>query len=458
MKDLLLSLDSNTIKAVFCGEQSCGTLSEDVSQDLVKGSRIVDPEAFTEYLVDLTSPLLPKNKKPTGLYYLVSPDDVELLFLTVNKGDTDPQEQLVASAEERLQKSLEDYYFSFNKIAPFTYQFVAIRREFFESLLEVANIWGVPIKGVIPWPLLLPKSLDTAEPAIFISNQGDRQFVILSDLNGVYFASSYEKKADKKSLKELVSKLSIYNREAPIEKIYSLDSAFTIGASTYDTLPLLQQEDIYSLGEGFELHSVFLRAASADPSILDSSLNALSLLPLPEVKKHPVPVVPLVATLFMVGIIFGSYRLISAGITRPDPVMVGDPADVLGEVVDVPQPATEVPDVVVENPASEVPVKEDLVVRIENGSGVNGAAGRTQIYLEEEGYTVESIGTAPNQIEVTQILVDEAFQDLRDLLKEDLTDITADPVFDVLEELSSDSLEEGFEHNVLIILGQDSEI
>jgi len=95
--------------------------------------------------------------------------------------------------------------------------------------------------------------------------------------------------------------------------------------------------------------------------------------------------------------------------------------------------------------------KEDISIRIENGAGVPGIAGRTQIFLEGLGYQILDIDNADEvrgSTTLIKIKADKA--NYQDLLKEDMKD---DFTVEVEEDLDS-----GLEYDVLIVIGADAKI
>lgn len=65
--------------------------------------------------------------------------------------------------------------------------------------------------------------------------------------------------------------------------------------------------------------------------------------------------------------------------------------------------------------------RKDLSIRVLNGGGVAGAAGKMKAFLEEKGYTVSGVGnTDEYTFDTTQIVVKKGKEGYLTLLKEDL--------------------------------------
>lgn len=450
MRDLLISVNSNNLKLTYCGPEGCGGVSSTVSTELLKGPSIQgisDTQRFTKDLIALANEILPKNEKPEYLSFLLSPEDVFLFFVTINKNDGEVQEQIINSIKSKVDVPLEDLYFSYSKIAPFVYQFVGVRKELMEQLLEISTIWGVPVKSIAPWVCLLPKTLKNTDPAIFIANLGEKQVVALSELNGVYFAESYTEEKETSEIEALVRTLSIYKRERPISQIYTLNTSFSIG-NGYKVLPVLASEEERLLSEGFEEHELFLKIAQSSPEVLETQVNLINLLPLPAPASPAKVLVPAALSLFLVSLLVGGYFLFFADSSSTE-LVPEESNQVLSETAES-TPSAETGEIS-EGTSEETLEREDLSIRIENGAGINGAAGRTQEYLEEFGYSIDSIDTADNQYETTQVLIREDMEKYKELLREDLGADFPEPVFDLLEDNEA-------EYDVLILLGKNISI
>ena len=446
MRELLVSINLNNLKISYCGPEGCGGISSEISPEIVKGSQILDKERLTEDLISLSNEILPKGKKPDGLNFLIGPEDFYVFFVTVNKNDGDLDEQIVSSIKDKLEVPLEDLYFSYTKIAPFVYQFIGVSQKYLDDLLDISNLWGMPTNAIIPWVSLLPKTLKDTDPAIFVASVDDKYVVSLSELNGVYFAQSYDEPKNPKELEKLVKTLSVYNRKKPIKRIFTLNSSLKL-KNGYDVLPVLDENETH-LAEGFEIHELYLHILQENREILSSKINLLNSLPLPVLKSKSNVLVPAVASVFLVGLLIGGYFLFFNKPQDSDEVVAGVSSEAIDSVVE--STASEETTTDSSQGAKELD-KEQLVIRIENAAGITGAAGRTQDLLEEGGYSIASIDTADNMREITQILIKDNFSDYKDVLLEDLGDYFPEALIDSLEE--SD-----VEYNVLILIGKDSEI
>jgi hypothetical protein len=442
MNDIVLSLNNGLLKLTFYGTEGFGTASLPLPAEIAADTTIVDIPKFCENITNVLPQVMPANVRGSALTVLLEPKEVILEFVTIPKNGADLKEQVLSIISGKLEKGtiLEDLYYSYQKIAPFVYQFVAVKKEVLENYLEVATTLNLSLKAVVPWVLLLPKLVNDNKPSIFVfKNDDNSQTVALSELNGIYFASIYEKEQTQEELAQLVQTLSGYRRVVPINKVYTVNcDSFTLDPN-YKVLPLdILGGDLTDVSD-YENHLLFSNVAANQPGLLDTQLNFLNLLPLPVKEKSKNALVPVgasVAALLILGLVgyFGIYK--GGFIFSP---VAEAPSEVLSEVVET----TESTDSVV---VSAELKKEDLVIRVENGSGVTGAAGKFRDFLQELGYTVLSIGDADESDRQTTLLkFKSGKKDYKNLLVTD----TQDDYNLVIEE----DLEEHLDYDVLIIVG-----
>ncbi len=447
MNDLLVSLSDNVLKLTYWSIDGFGGFSRELPTDIVENSTIVDIEKFTEIFSATLTEFLPKKAKRDSLNFLVDPQDVEVFFISVNKNDGTVDDQIIAAAREKLGDSggLEALYFSYKKIAPFTYQFVGINQHKLENYLQVANSLGIPLKSITPWVLLLPKLVNNSQPSIFVSkNDNGKQVVALSDLNGIYFTKVFTHEQTDEELTELVKNISLYKRTVPIDKIYTVNyGSFSLDPK-YEVLPLKVPGNDTEEFNGYETHLLFHNVIESSPQILLSCVNLLNLLPVPATVKRSVPALKAVA--FVLPLVL----LIGTGLFLKQRVDLGgssaEPAqspEVLSEVTET-LPAT----ITETEPAEVVELnKEELKVRVENATNIPGLAARTRDFLVQLGYSVVGIGDSiENGRETTLVKVKDSKIDYKEVLLDDLDE-------EYMVEVEG-GLAESSEFDVLITAGE----
>lgn len=95
-----------------------------------------------------------------------------------------------------------------------------------------------------------------------------------------------------------------------------------------------------------------------------------------------------------------------------------------------------------ESPATDLD-RSEVSVRVLNGSGVSGKAASVRDFLEELGWTVDSIGNADaDDYATTEVRYKEEFEDFADLIVEDLSsDYDASASTDTLDSTASADIE-----------------
>jgi len=339
--------------------------------------------------------------------------------------------------------NLDELYFSYQKIAPFLYQFIGVKKNILERYIEISNNIGISIKSIIPWLLVIPKYIQQADPAVFLIKRDDEQVVALSELGGIFFSISQKKEITSKELQNFADNLSLYKKLGPIKKIYSLNYEM-LSLSDFDiskiSLPVSGLADEST--PGMEINILCNYISDTDPSLLNTQINALNLIPLPEVVKKKSILVYVGSTVLGLGLVAS---LVYFGIIKRNNNQInGELAQAVNQETSVLSTQSEVPESV---PSEQKELKrEDLRIRIENGTGVSGLAAKTRDFLNDKGYQVVSIDTAEEEREDTLLRFKESTKDFKDMMVKDLTG----KIVDVKIE---DNLEDSEEYDLLIVIG-----
>lgn len=462
MPNVVISLSKNKLKASVILTKSIGkSFSRDVftqvfelPDTVVNDTIILDATQFASAVSDVVLQLVEKSgkrfsPKKVSLTFLTEPQNEVLKFVTVNKQSGDTEAQVIAEVTSKLnQIKIEDLYFTYSKVAPFVYQFVGVEKSILDKYLEVSNLLQVELKGVFPWVMFLPKFTGGVDPAIYVSNSDGRQVVALSELGGIYYSSTFSDERSTAELEKMVHELSIYKRSTPINKIFSLDEFEFSLDPTYE-LAKINLGDMSENPEvrGFEHHLVADSIVESDPLIYTGVENLLNLLPLPVVErknsKSLVYVGGGVALFLLMGGIFGGFYLFGGKIGSNNSANVLSNSDSKLEVP-TPTPTLETTPTPVPTP---VLVKFDFKIRVENGSGIPGAAGKAQGVLQGLGYTVPDIGNADESDRSTTLIkIKTSKLSYKDLL---ITDLKSS-----YELVVEDGLNETTEYDALMVVGQ----
>jgi len=391
MNDLLISINNNILKATLNSKEGFMGSTIELSNEECDDSVIVNPNSVAEHIGEMLIQTFNHKKPDASVSFLVEPKNIVLKFVTVNKKTSDIEVQIITEVKSKLKDvAIEDLYFSYQKIAPFVYQFVGIRRDILEKYLEVCNLLKLPLKSVVPWVLLLPKYTNKNEACIFVVKNVNDQMIALSEMNGVYFSSVYKDDISSEKLQKLVSELSVYRRASPITKIYALNTQFFSLDPNCQVFPLeVDTKDSPEL-EDYKIHLLFEYVMENNPDLYSRQLNLINLFPVPAVVKKQVSLVPVGAALGIALLLIGTFFLVKNR-------TVSTSGEVAGTEQAQSAPAAAEEQVSESTPSEtekEELNKKDLKVKVENGAGVAGIAAKTRDFLNNLGYNVVEIGNA----------------------------------------------------------------
>lgn len=402
---------------------------------------IKNHEEFAEELAQLIleefGPKVPK----APLNFLLSPLDIHLNFLTVNKSVS--AENLTKLAEEKLLSQdldIEKLYFSYQKIAPFVYQLIAVDKEILENYVNIAGDMDLPLASVVPWILLLPKYVSrSGEPAIFVLDTGEHKHLALSELGGIYYLGSLNDTKLSGELEELIQKLSVYQRNTPITDIYTFDVSDLKLGKKYNVKALDVENP----------HTLFESESTANLALLSSQINLLNLLSPEEIEKREMPwkYVGLALATILFGL--GVWWLFNVNKNNLDQINQNENPETT--VTETPETTESTQSVTPQQPTNPNATlnKAYLKIRVENGTSIAGLAGRTRDSLVKAGYEVVSIGdsTEPDRT-TTLVKFTTANAIYKDLLLGDLN-----PLFKSIT--VEQTLAGNLGYDVLIIAGSD---
>jgi len=411
----------------------------------VDNSQIVDAKVFANILAEAIVALVGPNAKNSTLHFLVEPQDVYVRFISTRKDSGDVSSQIEAEVAAKLEGvNVADLYYSCQKIAPFVFQFVGIKKNAVSAYLEVGSSLGIPVAAVTPWVLLLPKYVNKGAPCVFLARRLDNQIVALSELNGVYFSEAYTEDKSVEELQTLVQKLSVYERSKPIQNVYTLDYEQFSLSSSYVVAELFADEK-FAKWPQHKLHVLYESVMAADPNgaLFGTQLNLLNLLPVPVGSQKQSSLVYVGATLGVVlsvgALVGGIMMLKNSGRSALEKVQ--QPQQVLSEAT---HDATESTQTTQSQQLPELK-RDDIRLRVENGAGVAGVAAKSRDELLALGYQVVSIGNAAENRSDTLVRMKADKRVYRDLLFSDLKD-----KHDVVIE---DTLAADAEYDVLVVIG-----
>jgi hypothetical protein len=413
MDGYFVHLTASTLKlALFADTQPTKLVTEELLPTALSHSRIVDAHEFAKEFSRVLAQDLGGTLPKLPMYFVLEPELTELFLLTTSKNQS--AEQFEQQIKDRLvDDQLADLYYGYFKIAPFIYQFVGIHKEVMQTLLDAATEIGLELAGLLPFGLILPKT-NAHISSMFVLPHGDSTTVVFSELTGTTFAEKLDKKIALPELIELFWKLSVYNtKQTGLAMCTFAENAHVFGSHPIELI------GNGTLEKGYEELALAKQTLEENTSLVTSQTNLLRLLPVPQLAPAPrVPAVA-VASLAAVLLVGGLILQLTVGFntifgkpapTQPDQTVLADqnqaPADAEQKVPTQPQAQLK---------------RADIKLKVENGNGIPGSAGKLKSYLEGFGYTVVSAGNATkSDYTQTTVQLPKELSHYKDLLTNDL--------------------------------------
>ncbi|KKT69577.1 MAG: hypothetical protein UW65_C0019G0004 [candidate division WWE3 bacterium GW2011_GWB1_44_4] len=437
----VVHIDNSTLRVgLYAHGQNPKFLAEDLLPTVASHSRIVDPKEFGLQFSRLLAENFGHELPKLPALFVLEPELTDLFLLALDKNTEENSEEVVKQIKEKLiHEDIQNIFFSYYRIAPFVFQFVGIQKETIQGFLDAVSTLAIPLTGVFPLGLILPKT-NTNVASMFIFPAETENTVVFSELTGTSFAEKLEGKIAIDELIKLFWQLSVYSTKNTGPTIYTFKN-FVHKIPSYKPRAV----EMTQTTEGYEKLQVTKDTIAKNPQLLTSQANLLNILSVPQSsnKKIPVPAViaaGVVSILAMVLVVLQFTVGIGSLFTSQEREVL---ADQTAQNQD--QTKTEVPQQQEEQPAKELK-RSDIKLRVENGNGVPGSAGKLKAYLEGFGYTVASVGNAvKTDYPSTTILLPNSLADYKDLLANDLkTNYT-------VEVTATDTKADGYD--VLIIVG-----
>lgn len=470
MDHLIISLAKNQLKISINGKNGFEGREFEVPPHVADDSKILNIEEFTQLLKGALSEFQSSEAKSASLIFLTEPHETHFRYIVNDKNVSDVELDIMRQAKEKMADvttDFEELYFSHQKVAPFVNQFIAMKKPDLDQYLEISTTLGRSLHAVLPWVLLLPKFLVTNDPCVFIIKNTLRNVIALAELNGIYYCEEFDGDKSVDEIKSLVEKLSVYKRAEPIQTIYTISDTKLGLSGDFDVNPLTGLIGDNGEAAGYEVHLLTEYILNKFPDYVYTQINSLNLLPVPMiVKKESNSMVYVGATALALVLLVGGFIGYSffgpqdeTAVTNSEVAVVTDTStnsqEVLGDSETSEDTNNEqITDEEAENQDNEQAVelnREEINVRIENGAGIPGIAGKTQSFLGGLGYNVVSIGNSDTSARTTTLVkVSENGSKYLDLLQDDMGE--------TFEVEIDESLEADLGYDVLVVVGSDANI
>lgn len=441
----ILELNRNVLRIV---SPSLSAKSLNFDETEVSDTKILAYDSFLLKTRDLIKSL---NEKVTGVVFLIEEKDIYDRFFVVRNDDENQTTDLKAQASAFVGGSLDDLYCVYQKVSPFIYQFIGVKKELVDIYVKLGGSLGYNLSAVIPTSFVLARFVGTLDPFFLTLSTAKESSLVASEYGGVYFSGTYAKGAEaNKKMVDLITELAVFNRENPINTIYYVGNEVKVAGNF--TVNKLEVPGVSS-PEGYEGFEKLLIASSLvyKDGFLDSYFNLLNFTKDEILERKPKALVKYIpASLVAVSLILGIF-LVYLGVKLPrNPV---EAPQVMGteEATTTPLPKSD--EKAKEATVSEAPKTTPtdpkvtaVKIRVENGGGIQGSAGKAKDFLTGLGYNVTQIGNAVSfDYLVTEIHYKKSVSDISKL-KEALSKNYSTKDFNDLKE------SEGYD--VLVIVGQ----
>jgi len=411
----------------------------EVDQSIVDDSRINSPEELAPKLKELIKNL---KTKPKRMAIMLQEKDIFDRFFVVSGDEVDVTSRLTEQASSYVEGDIKDYYTLFQKVSPFVYQFVGVKKDLLENKAKLASLCRLKLEGILPVSCMLASFVNSRDPFFLIFECREESTMLASEYGGVYFSGTYDLTEDiNVRVEKLIQELSTFNREKPVKDIYYYGEEIRIPERFNGIKLQLPDGLVGDEMHGFEKLVIALSLVAKDSGVLNSYINVLSFLQATRsgerslAKYAPKVLVPLLLVLAF------SFFYISYKGTLFDRNQKLD-VNGVNETSESASPA--------ESSSSATEIKgidkATLKIRVENGAGVAGVAGKMKDFLTSLGYTVTEVGNAEKfDYAETQLIVKKTKNDFSETIKKDLEKQYTVKVSDALAETSA--------YDVLVIVG-----
>lgn len=355
------------------------------------------------------------QKLKLPLCVIIEPRNIEA-FLLVSSKETSANNVLEAQVEKRLGKEkLDSMYYSFQRIAPFVYQFLGIKKGYLENITSLANVLNLPLWNIIPWPLLLAKT-NSDVSSIYLYKKGVAYTSVFSNLSGTTNISQHKELPSDSELKKLFKAENLYDNKDSDPIIYILPNE--LGKELISDHSKHAVVHVSLNQPGFEEIELVNWGLSELPSSAMANINLLSLVPTPEIvaKRPVVKYVMATAGLFLcTGLLLHvvTSNRVSQNTKLDQSNVLSEETKKIDESPQTTQSQTEVEEKVIK--------RSDLSIQVLNGNGVAGSAAKVQVYLEGFGYKINDLDNAEkSDFEKTLIRVKKESDTYKDLLVNDM--------------------------------------
>ncbi len=429
----------------------------------VFNGRIINENIFQEALKTFYLENYEKLKTRDIVLGLNEPE----VFVNNIKFDDKPKnlpEEINSKLSPLLPFDLNEARMMYNEVSEKNYQVTTAKTATLGQLSRVVRDAGFSLVAIVPVPIIFPKIIGSQKtPYLFISSEEDLVFSLVVD-NIVVFSSTYTLKNQlaesekevllavseiieleyKKYVQEPLKNVFVYGKGAEFLKSF-------LNAKNFNTQIILDSgESTKQTGYDFADYSRAIALSYYDREVpsfpkFETSKNISSASKPPKRGRfNPLYLIlPLITSVILLGILlWPNFKEAFLSPSKDGEVPISKETTASSqkqkEATDEARKKAIVPSL----ESRKEPNRRDFSIRILNGSGIAGAAGKMRDFLSAKGYPIESVGNAENfSYQTITVQIKTSKKGISGLLTKDLEErysinigssISEDEKFDIL--------------------------
>jgi len=440
-----LTFTDTAIKAVLARPTSKGFKisflgKKGLPASTVFNGRIINESIFQEALKTFYLENYEKLKTRDIVLGLNEPE-VFVNNIKFDEKPKDPTKEIIAKLSLLLPFDLNAAKIVYNKVSEKNYQITTAKTATLSQLSRIVRDAGLSLVAIVPIPIIFPRLIGSQKtPYLFISSEEDLVFSLVVD-NIVVFSSTYTLKNQlaesekevllavseiieleyKKYVQEPLKNVFVYGKGAEFLKSF-------LNAKNFNTQIILDSgESSKQTGYDFADYSRAIALSYYDREVLSfpkfetsKNISSASKPPKRGRFKPLYLILPLIALVLAGGILLWpnfKEALLSPSKNGGIPISKETTTSSQKQKEATPEAEKKKPE---PEPKKQIS-RSDFSVKILNGSGIAGAAGKMRDFVSSKGYTIESVGNAENfNHQTTTVQIKNSRKGISSLLTKDL--------------------------------------
>ncbi len=409
---VFVEIKKNTLRLLIPNQTQ---IKVDLDETVAQDTKIISLDDFSSLL---KSTIKASKVKVSKIVFIVEEKDFYDRFFVVRGDDKDVTGSLREQASLFVGSSLDDLYCVYQKVSPFVYQFIGVKKNHVDAFTSVASSLSLKLVGIFPISFVFVKLVSSFDPFLYIFRDGEESTLIASEYGGVYFSGTFTTTSEVNAkTSTLLNELSTFNRERPLTNVYFTGENIEVGPQF--TTKRIDVEGIdNSENKGFEKLIICSKLLKDDFSEIEGSYFNLKNFTEHRVgSRKPFSIVKYTVPALVVASVVGVVFYLST-INKPADSSSKENPQVIGANQVIKE--SESKDVE-SSPSAVVVDKKTVKIRVENGAGVVGTAAKARDFLTGLSYSVIEVGNASKfDYPETVVSYKQSKKDFMDTLLNDL--------------------------------------